>query len=124
MFADNSQPLTLWDFEDSSPACFSCVKCTTTDAGQDFARLLSSTPRTRIRSGIHQSHLIGTAVLYLDSLSFLLESRNDANHRFEASRWGATIEVIALSIGDIGLVDNFGEFHRNYIGKKLELESG
>eukprot|EP00946_MAST-07B_sp_MAST-7B-sp1_P001189 g1189.t1 len=127
MFADNSQPLTLWDFEKFESRLFlmrEMYNDWTLD--RDFARLLSEYTKDKDPFwDPPEPRLIGTAVLYLDSLSFLLEIEETTPIiDFKGKQVGElTIEVIALSIGDIGLVDNFDEFHiRNYIGKKLELE--
>ena len=69
--------------------------------------------------------LIGTAVLYLDSLSFLLEIEETTPViDFKGKQVGElTCELIALSIGSKNLIDNFEEFQlKKFIGKELKLE--
>ena len=80
-----------------------------------------------------ESRLIGTAVLYLDSLSFLLEIEETTPIiDFKGKQVGElTCELIAISVDfndghrkSIKLIDNFEEFQlKNFIGGILSLES-
>ena len=72
-----------------------------------------------------EARLIGTAVLYLDSLSFLLEIEETTPIiDFKGKQCGElTCEIIALSIGKKNLIDNFEEVQlNNFIGSDLRLE--
>ena len=72
-----------------------------------------------------EARLIGTAVLYLDSLSFLLEIEETTPIiDFKGKQVGElTCEIIALSIGKKNLIDNFEEMQlNNFIGSDLRLE--
>ena len=126
MFTDNSQPMILWDFEKFESRLFLMRELYNDWAiDRDMNRLLLTTKDKDPFWDPPESRLIGTAVLYLDSLSFLLEIEETTPIiDFKGKQVGElTCELIALSIGNKNLIDNFEEFQlKNFIGQNLKLE--
>ena len=127
MFNDNTQPLTLWDFEKFENRLFLMREMFNDwSLDRDFNRLRGTYDREKDPFwDPPEPRLIGTAVLYLDSLSFLLEIEETTPIiDFKGKQVGElTVEVIALSVGGRSLLDNFDEHQiQDYMGKQLELE--
>ena len=126
MFTDNSQPMILWDFDKFESRLY-LMREMFNDYSLDHGNLTRLNELyTNAKDPFWdppESRLIGTAVLYLDSLSFLLEIEETTPIiDFKGKQVGElTCELIALSIefGDekgtpkresIKLIDNFEEF--------------
>jgi|TARA_B110000090_G_scaffold197320_1_gene235138 hypothetical protein len=139
MFTDNSQPMILWDFEKFESRLY-LMREMFNDYSLDHGNLNRlNALYTNAKDPFWdppESRLIGTAVLYLDSLSFLLEIEETTPIiDFKGKQVGElTCELIALSVEfepqkgqpkreSIKLVDNFEEFQlKNFIGGLLCLE--
>jgi pSer/pThr/pTyr-binding forkhead associated (FHA) protein len=136
MFTDNSQPMILWDFEKFESRLY-LMREMFNDYSLDHGNLNRlNTIYTNEKDPFWdppESRLIGTAVLYLDSLSFLLEIEETTPIiDFKGKQVGElTCELIAISVDfndghrkSIKLIDNFEEFQlKNFIGGILSLES-